>query len=114
MGKRQGDEAAQMSIWPRLVDFARKIPDWALFLALGVLAGKWYVEREKSRARAEEKAKSETREAQAAVRTYAALKEVEVQAHDDADQAITNRNNSPRVSDASGVQPDVAARIFHD
>ena len=103
-----------MSIWPRIVDFARKIPDWALFLALGVLAGKWYIEREKSRVRDEEKAKSETREAQAAVRTYAALKEVDEKAHDDADQAITNRNNAPRVSDASGVQPDVAARIFHD
>lgn len=103
-----------MTLWPRLVDFARKIPDWALFLALGVLAGKWYVEREKSRVRAEEKAKAETREAQATVRTYAALKEVETQAHDDADKAISARANSPRVSDAAGVQPDVAARIFHD
>lgn len=103
-----------MTLWPRIVDFARKIPDWLIFVALGVLAGKWYVEREKSRVRAEEKAKSETREAQATVRTYAALKEVETQAHDDADQAITNRNNAPRVSDAAGVQPDVAARIFHD
>ena len=103
-----------MTLWPRLVDVARKIPDWALFLALGVLAGKWYVEREKSRVRAEEKTKAETREAQAAVRTYAALKEVETQAHDDADQAISARSNSPRVSDAAGVQPDVAARIFHD
>lgn len=103
-----------MTLWPRIVDFARKIPDWALFLALGVLAGKWYVEREKSRVRAEEKAKAETREAQATVRTYAVLKEVETQAHDDADQALSARANSPRVSDASGVQPDVAARIFHD
>ena len=103
-----------MSIWPRIVDFARKIPDWLIFVALGVLAGKWYVEREKSRARAEEKAKAETREAQAAVRTYAALKEVDEKAHDDADKAISARANSPRVSDAAGVQPDVAARIFHD
>lgn len=103
-----------MSIWPRIVDLARKIPDWALFLALGVLAGKWYVEREKSRARAEEKTKAETREAQATVRTYAALKEVDERAHDDADQAITNRNNAPRVSDAAGVPADVASRIFHD
>lgn len=103
-----------MSIWPRLVDFARKIPDWLIFVALGVLAGKWYVEREKSRVRAEEKAKSETREAQATVRTYAALKEVDERAHDDADKAISARTSAPRVSDASGVQPDVAARIFHD
>ena len=114
MGKRQGDEAAQMSIWPRIVDFARKIPDWALFLALGVLAGKWYVEREKSRVRAEEKAKSETREAQATVRTYAALRDVETQAHDDADKALSARTSAPRVSDASGVPTEVAARIFHD
>ena len=114
MGKRQSDEAAQMTLWPRIVDFARKIPDWLIFVALGVLAGKWYIEREKSRARDEEKAKSETREAQATVRTYAALKEVETQAHDDADKAISARTAAPRVSDASGVQPDVAARIFHD
>ena len=114
MGLNQSHKAAQMSIWPRIVDFARKIPDWALFLALGVLAGKWYVEREKSRVRAEEKAKAETREAQATVRTYAALKEVETQAHDDADKAIFARTAAPRVSDAAGVQPDVAARIFHD
>ena len=103
-----------MSIWPRLVDFARKIPDWLIFVALGVLAGKWYVEREKSRVRAEEKAKAETREAQATVRTYAALKEVDEKAHDDADKALSARTSAPRVSDASGVQPDVAARIFHD
>lgn len=103
-----------MTLWPRIVDFARKIPDWALFLALGVLAGKWYVEREKSRVRAEEKAKAETREAQAAVRTYAALKEVETQAHDDADKAISARTSAPRVSDAAGVPADVASRIFHD
>jgi hypothetical protein len=103
-----------MSIWPRLVDFARKIPDWAIFLALGILAGKWYVEREKTRVRNEEKAKAETREAQATVRTYAALKEVDEKAHDDADKAIVARDTAPRVSDAAGVQPDVAARIFHD
>jgi hypothetical protein len=96
------------------VDFARKIPDWLIFVALGVLAGKWYVEREKSRARDEEKAKAETREAQATVRTYAALRDVETQAHDDADKAISARTSAPRVSDAAGVQPDVAARIFHD
>ena len=103
-----------MTLWPRIVDFARKIPDWALFLALGVLAGKWYIEREKSRARDEEKAKAETREAQATVRTYAALKEVDEKAHDDANKAIVARDTAPRVSDAAGVQPDVAARIFHD
>jgi hypothetical protein len=103
-----------MSIWPRLVDFARKIPDWAIFLALGILAGKWYVEREKTRVRNEEKAKAEVQEAQATTRTYAALKEVDKKAHDDADKAITARDTAPRVSDAAGVQPDVAARIFHD
>jgi hypothetical protein len=103
-----------MTLWPRIVDFARKIPDWLIFVALGVLAGKWYVEREKSRARDEEKAKAETREAQATVRTYAALRDVETQAHDDADKAISARTSAPRVSDAAGVQPDVAARIFHD
>ena len=103
-----------MTLWPRIVDFARKIPDWLIFVALGVLAGKWYVEREKSRVRDEEKAKAETREAQAAVRTYAALKEVDEKAHDDADKAISARANSPRVSDAAGVPTEVAARIFHD
>lgn len=114
MGLNQSHKAAQMTLLPRLVDFARKIPDWLIFVALGVLAGKWYVEREKSRVRAEEKTKAETREAQATVRTYAALKEVEVQAHDDADKAIAARTVAPCVSDAAGVQPDVAARIFHD
>jgi len=103
-----------MTLWPRLVDFARKIPDWLIFLALGILAGKWYVEREKSRVRAEEKAKAEVQEAQATTRTYAALKEVDKKAHDDADKAITARDAAPRVSDAAGVPDAVAARIFHD
>lgn len=101
-------------IWTRIVEIARKIPDWAIFLALGVLAGKWYVEREKSRVRNEEKAKAEVREAQATTRTYAALKEVDRKAHDDADKAIVARDTAPRVSDASELQPDVAARIFYD
>ena len=101
-------------IWTRIVDFARKIPDWAIFLTLGILAGKWYVEREKTRVRNEEKAKAETREAQATTRTYAALKEVDRKAHDDADKAIVARDAAPRVSNASELQPDVAARIFYD
>jgi hypothetical protein len=103
-----------MTLWPRIVDFARKIPDWAIFLALGILAGKWYVEREKTRVRNEEKAKAEVREAQATTRTYAVLKEVDRKAHDDADKAIVARDAAPRVSDASGVPDAVAARIFHD
>ena len=101
-------------IWTRIVEIARKIPDWAIFLALGILAGKWYVEREKTRVRNEEKTKAETREAQATTRTYAALKEVDRKAHDDADKAIVARDTSPRVSDAAGVSDEVATRIFYD
>lgn len=103
-----------MTIWPRLVNFARRIPDWAIFLTLGVLAGKWYVEREKSRARDEEKTAATIREQEATVRTYAALRQVEATAHDDATEALADRSNAPRVSDAAGVPADVAARIFHD
>ena len=29
----------------RVLEWLRKLPDWLIVLALGILAGKWYIER---------------------------------------------------------------------
>jgi hypothetical protein len=92
----------------------KKVPDWLIVLALGVLAGKWYVEREKDKVRREEQAKAAAREKEAELETVQAIRAVESGSRTSADQAIAARSDAPRVSDADGVHPSVAARIFSD
>jgi hypothetical protein len=41
-----------MTIVDRFMDWLRRLPDWLIVLALGILAGKWYVEREKDKSAA--------------------------------------------------------------
>jgi hypothetical protein len=92
----------------------KKVPDWLIVLALGVLAGKWYVEREKDKVRREEQAKAAAREKEAELETVQAIRNVEQGSRTSADQAIAARDAVPPVSDADGVHPSVAARIFSD
>jgi hypothetical protein len=92
----------------------KKVPDWLIVLALGILAGKWYVEREKDKVRREEQAKAAAREKEAELETVQAIRNVEQGSRTSADQAIAARDAVPPVSDADGVHPSVAARIFSD
>jgi len=114
MGTSQGDEAPEMTIVDRFMDWLRRLPDWLIVLALGILAGKWYVEREKDKVRREEQAKAAAREKEAELETVQAIRAVESGSRTSADQAIAARDAVPPVSDANGVHPSVAARIFSD
>jgi aryl-alcohol dehydrogenase-like predicted oxidoreductase len=112
VGTSQGDEAAEMI--DKFFEWFRKVPDWLIVLALGVLAGKWYVEREKDKVRKEERERAAAREKEAELETVNAIRTVEQGSRTSADQAIAARDAVPPVSDADGVHPSVAARIFSD
>jgi aryl-alcohol dehydrogenase-like predicted oxidoreductase len=98
----------------KFFEWFRKVPDWLIVLALGILAGKWYVEREKDKVRREERERAAAREKEAELETVQAIRNVEQGSRTSADQAIAARDATPRVSDADGVPAPVAARIFSD
>jgi uncharacterized protein HemX len=98
----------------RAMEWLRKLPDWLILLVLGLLAGKWYVEREKHKVRREERERAAAQEKEAELETVQAIRTVEQGSRVSADEAIAARDAVPPVSDAGGVPPSVAARIFSD
>ena len=98
----------------KFFEWFRKVPDWLIVLALGILAGKWYVEREKDKVRREERERAAAREKEAELETVQAIRNVEQGSRASADEAIAARDAVPPVSDADGVPAPVAARIFSD
>jgi len=98
----------------RFMDWLRRVPDWLIVLALGLLAGKWYVEREKDKVRKEEQAKAAAREKEAEIATRETIREIEYEGRDQADTALAARSAVVPVTSADGVPDAVAKRIFSD
>ena len=98
----------------RVLEWLRKLPDWLIVLALGILAGKWYIEREKDIVRREERERATAREKEAELETVNAIRAVENGSRASADEAITARDNVSRVSGPAGVPDAVSKRIFKD
>ena len=97
-----------------IMNWLRKIPDWLIVLVLGILAGKWYVEREKDHARKDEQARATAREQEARLEATDTLRKIERQGQSDADKALNARNTVAHVTGADSVPDEVAARIFKD
>jgi hypothetical protein len=98
----------------KIMDWLRKIPDWLIVLVLGILAGKWYVEREKDHARKDEQARAAAREQEARLEATDTLRKIERQGQSDADKALNARDTAANFSGADSVPDEVAARIFKD
>jgi hypothetical protein len=112
VGTSKSHKAAEMI--DKFFEWFRKVPDWLIVLALGILAGKWYVEREKDKVRREEQAKAAAREKEAELETVQAIRNVEQGSRASADEALLARDAVPPVSGPDGVPAPVAARIFSD
>ena len=112
MGRSQSKEASEMML--KIMDWLRKLPDWLIVLVLGILAGKWYVEREKDHARKDEQAKATAREQEARIEATDTLRKIERQSQSDADKALNARDAVAHVSGAGSVPDEVAKRIFND
>jgi len=98
----------------KIMDWLRKLPDWLIVLVLGILAGKWYVEREKDHARKDEQAKATAREQEARIEATDTLRKIERQGQSDADKALNARDTVANVTGADSVPDEVAKRIFND
>lgn len=103
-----------MTFLDRFLEWFRRIPDWLIVAALGILAGKWYVEREKDKVRKEEQAKAAAKEKEAEIATRQTIREIEYEGRDQADAALGARADAPVVTGPDGVPDAVAKRIFSD
>lgn len=98
----------------KLMDWLRRLPDWLIVAALGILAGKWYVEREKDKVRREERERAAAREKEAEIATRETLREIEYAGRDQADAALAAARSAAPVAGPDGVPDAVAKRIFSD
>lgn len=103
-----------MTFLDRFLEWVRRIPDWLIVAALGILAGKWYVEREKDKVRKEEQARAAAREKEAEIATRETIREIEYEGRAEADAALGARADAPVVTGPDGVPDAVARRIFSD
>ena len=103
-----------MTFLDRFLEWFRRVPDWLIVAALGILAGKWYVEREKDKVRKEEQAKAAAREKEAEIATRETIREIEYEGRDQADAALAAARAASPVTGPDGVPDAVARQIFSD
>ena len=98
---------ALASIGSAVWGFIKRLPDWVMWLAAGLLLLKFVDMRAEGRGRKDEKQKAE-------IKTIETVNEIQRESVNDADKAIEARDTAVRVSDPASVPDQVAGRIFRD
>jgi len=103
--------------WVKITNWFRALPEWILIAVVGVLAGKWYLESEKGKARRDEKQKADVREAKAHAEVVSTAAQVKDEVQDrvnDANEAVRSLPEFRSAGELRAQRPDIASVILGD